>query len=370
MLASQPGERVGSSMEPLRKTHDLHVLGVDPLAPPRQIKEEFPVSSESAASVIESRHTIESILNRSDRRLLVVVGPCSIHDEALALDYASRLNELRRRVADAVYVVMRVYFEKPRTTVGWRGYILDPRIDGSCDIGYGIRSARNLLCEITEMGIPVATEMLDPITPQYTADLVSWAAVGARTTESQTHREMASGLSMPVGFKNSTDGNLQVAIDGMVAARSRHSFLGIDQDGRTGVVRTSGNPHVHMIMRGGRNGPNYGSESISKAIGLLGQANLSCSVMVDCSHANSGKNYQMQEHVWHEVMRQRREGTDAIIGLMIESNINEGRQEVATDGRALRYGVSVTDECIDWKTTERLILTTAEADCRAPRNAN
>ena len=307
-------------------------------------------------TVVRARETVMDILARRDPRLLVIVGPCSIHDERAALEYAGRLAELAIRVQHEVFVIMRVYFEKPRTTVGWRGMIIDPHLDYSSDIPEGLRMARRILLAINDLGLPTATEVLDPIVPQYTADLVAWAAVGARTTESQTHREMASGLSMPVGFKNSTDGNLQVAIDAIVSARDPHRFLGLDQDGRIGVVSTRGNRTGHVILRGGRSGTNYDAASVSVAVDRLDGAGLPPVLMVDCSHDNSGKKHQNQETAWNSVLEQRAQSPACpIVGAMLESNLFEGRQGIPDDPGELRYGVSITDECISWDTTERML---------------
>jgi len=313
------------------------------------------MTEESNRAVVESRAVVERILKKEDPRLLVVVGPCSIHDVDGALEYAKRLNAVREELAERLYIVMRVYFEKPRTTIGWKGLINDPHMDGTYDIEAGLKKARRLLLDLTAMGLPAGTEFLDPIIPQYTADLITWAAVGARTTESQTHREMASGLSMPVGFKNGTDGGLQVAIDALGAANHPHSFLGIDQEGVTSVVRTKGNPAGHVVLRGGRGVTNYDAESIAEAVQQLGKANLPQAVMVDCSHANSGKKHSRQEPVWRCVMDQRAGGETAIIGLMIESYLHEGNQPVAERKADLQYGVSVTDACVNWETTERML---------------
>ena len=307
-------------------------------------------------TVVQARETVVEILSRRDPRLLVIVGPCSIHDERAALEYARRLADLAAVVQHEIFVIMRVYFEKPRTTVGWRGMIIDPNLDFSSDIPEGLRIARRILLAINELGLPTATEVLDPIVPQYTADLVAWAAVGARTTESQTHREMASGLSMPVGFKNSTDGNLQVAIDAIVSARDPHRFLGLDQDGRIGVVSTRGNPTGHVILRGGRSGTNYDAASVCAAVDRLERAGLTPALMVDCSHDNSGKKHQNQETAWNSVLEQRAQSASCpIAGAMLESNLFEGRQRIPNDPGELRYGVSITDECISWDTTERML---------------
>ena len=336
-------------------THNLHVKETVRLLTPRALKAELPMSKASNETVVLGRDVIGRILNRNDPRMLIVVGPCSIHDADAAKEYATKLDSLRREVEDQLYVIMRVYFEKPRTTIGWKGLINDPHLDGTYDIETGLKKARALLLEITGMGLPAATEFLDPIVPQYTADLISWAAIGARTTESQTHREMASGLSMPVGLKNSTDGSLQVAIDAMGATRHPHSFLGIDQDGVTSIIRTTGNPVGHMVMRGGRLRPNYDAESIREASASLSAAGLPPVLMVDCSHANSGKQHARQEEVWRSLMEQRVSGTRSIIGAMVESNLVEGNQPIPKNLADLRRGVSITDSCVGWDVTERML---------------
>ncbi|HMC27755.1 MAG TPA: 3-deoxy-7-phosphoheptulonate synthase [Verrucomicrobiae bacterium] len=336
-------------------TQDLHVREIVRLSPPRALKAELPMTEASSATVVRSRDTIGRILEQKDRRLLVVAGPCSIHDVKGALEYAGKLNSLRKELADQMEIVMRVYFEKPRTTIGWKGLINDPHLDNTYDIEAGLKTARRLLLEITGMGLPAATEFLDPVVPQYIADLITWAAVGARTTESQTHREMASGLSMPVGFKNGTDGSLQSAIDAMGAAMRPHSFLGIDQDGITSIVRTTGNSVGHVVLRGGRLRTNYDAESICEAESKLAQAGLPAVLMVDCSHANSGKQHARQEDVWRSVIEQRAGGTRSLVGVMLESNLHEGSQPFPSDPAALRYGVSVTDACLGWDVTERML---------------
>jgi len=337
------------------RTQDLHVKEIVRLLTPRELKAQSPTTEAANATVASSRERVVRILRQEDPRLLVVIGPCSIHDETGALDYATRLNALREQFADRLEIVMRVYFEKPRTTIGWKGLINDPHLDGSQDIETGLKIARRLLLEITGMGLPAATEFLDPIVPQYIADLITWAAIGARTTESQTHREMASGLSMPVGLKNNTDGSLQSAIDAMGAARHPHSFLGIDQDGVTSIVRTTGNSSTHIVLRGGRTQTNYDAKSIRAAEEKLKSENLPPVLMVDCSHANSGKQPARQEDVWRSVLQQRIAGTRSLIGLMVESNLNEGNQPIPKILADLRYGVSLTDACIGWETTERML---------------
>jgi 3-deoxy-7-phosphoheptulonate synthase len=337
------------------QTQDLYVKEIVRLLTPRELKAQTPTPDAVNAMVAHSRERVIRILRREDPRLLVVIGPCSIHDEKGALEYATRLNALRQEFAGRLEIVMRVYFEKPRTTIGWKGLINDPHLDGSQDIETGLKIARRLLLDITGMGLPAATEFLDPIVPQYIADLITWAAIGARTTESQTHREMASGLSMPVGLKNSTDGSLQVAIDAMGAARHAHSFLGIDQDGVTSIVRTAGNRDVHLVLRGGRARTNYDAESIRAAEEKLKSEGLPQVLMVDCSHANSEKQHARQEDVWRSVIQQRAGGTGSLIGLMVESNLNEGNQPIPKNLADLRYGVSITDSCIGWEITERML---------------
>jgi 3-deoxy-7-phosphoheptulonate synthase len=341
-------------------TQNLHVKEAIRLLTPRALKAQLPITDSANVTVVSSRQKVTRILQQQDPRLLVVVGPCSIHDIDGALDYGRRLNAVRREVLGQMEIVMRVYFEKPRTTIGWKGLINDPHLDGSYDIESGLRKARKLLLELCSMGLPTATEFLDPIVPQYIDDLVTWVAIGARTTESQTHREMASGLSMPVGFKNGTDGSLQIALDAMQSARSQHSFLGIDQDGFTSIIRTTGNPVGHVVLRGGRLRPNYDADSIAEAESRLLQVGLPPVLMVDCSHANSGKQHSRQEEVWRSIIEQRVAGTKAIIGAMVESYLEEGNQPFPAKANELRYGVSVTDACVNWDTTERMLRGAAE----------
>ena len=337
------------------RTQDLHVKEIVPLLSPRAMKALTPVSGAINATVARSRERIIRILRQEDARLLVVIGPCSIHDEKSALEYAARLSQLQKEFADKMEIVMRVYFEKPRTTIGWKGLINDPHMDGSQDIETGLKIARKLLLEIVALGLPAATEFLDPVVPQYIADLITWAAIGARTTESQTHREMASGLSMPVGLKNATDGSLQVAIDAMGATRHPHSFLGMNEDGVTSIVRTNGNPDAHVVLRGGRAMTNYDAASIKAAEAKLISEKLPPVLMVDCSHANSEKKFAKQEEVWRSVIEQRAGGTKSLIGLMVESHLNEGNQPIPKTLNELRYGVSITDSCIGWEATERML---------------
>jgi 3-deoxy-7-phosphoheptulonate synthase len=337
------------------RTQDLHVKEIVPLLSPRALKAITPVSETVNATVAQARERIVKILAQADPRLLVVIGPCSIHDRKSALEYAHRLSALQKKFADKMEIVMRVYFEKPRTTIGWKGLINDPHMDGSQDIETGLKKARQLLLEINGLGLPAATEFLDPIVPQYIADLITWAAIGARTTESQTHREMASGLSMPVGLKNSTDGSLQVAIDAMGATRHPHSFLGMNEDGVTAIVRTNGNPNAHVVLRGGRAMTNYDAASIAAAEAKLISEKLPPVLMVDCSHANSEKKFAKQEDVWHSAIEQRVGGTKSIIGMMVESHLHEGNQPIPKNLSDLRYGVSITDSCIGWEATERML---------------
>jgi 3-deoxy-7-phosphoheptulonate synthase len=334
---------------------NLRVRGVTRLITPAQIKEQSPASAASFDTVLAGRAAARRILQREDDRLLVIVGPCSIHDPAAALDYARRLSALRQEVSDRYEIIMRVYFEKPRTTVGWKGLINDPYLDDSCDMAQGLALARRLLLDITALGLPTATEFLDPIIPQYIADLISWSAIGARTTESQTHRELASGLSMPVGFKNGTDGSVQTAIDAMKSSRTPHSFLGIDQDGSTSIVKTTGNPHCHVVLRGGRDGANYETPFVDAAVEKLRKAGMPDAIMIDCSHANSGKDPARQHLVWESLLAQRAAGRGEIIGAMLESNLHFGAQPSEGGPANLRYGVSVTDACLDWEATAALL---------------
>jgi 3-deoxy-7-phosphoheptulonate synthase len=348
------------------RTQDLHVREIVRLLAPRALKAELPITDGASATVARGREMVTRILHRKDPRLLVVVGPCSIHDPKGALEYAEKLNLLRREFSERMEIVMRVYFEKPRTTIGWKGLINDPHLDNSQDIESGLKIARRLLLDISAMGLPTATEFLDPIIPQYIADLITWAAIGARTTESQTHRELASGLSMPVGFKNATDGSLQIAVDAMCSARTSHSFLGLDQDGFTSIVRTTGNPDGHVVLRGGRLQTNYDAKSIQEAEAKLTQAGLPAVLMVDCSHANSGKQPARQEDVWHSIIEQRVAGTRSLIGAMVESYLNEGSQPIAKNLSELRYGVSITDACVSWETTERMLRWGFETLAKVP----
>lgn len=334
---------------------NANVLAQEILMTPDNLKAEQPISPAAAESVRAARDTLRAILDGVDPRLFVVVGPCSIHDPDAALDYSRRLAALAETVSEHLYLVMRVYFEKPRTTTGWKGLINDPFLDDSFKIEDGLRLARRLMAQIAETGLPVSTEALDPITPQYLDDLVAWSAIGARTTESQTHREMASGLSSVIGFKNGTDGSLEVALNAMQSAANPHRFLGINQSGQVSVVHTRGNRYGHVVLRGGSNGPNFSAADIAACEGGLAKIGFQPNIMVDCSHANSGKDPAHQPDVVRAVATQIEQGNQSIVGLMIESNIEFGRQDIPTDTSELRYGVSVTDGCIDWETTESVL---------------
>ena len=338
------------------KTNNLNVSGITPIIAPADLRQIFPLSSKDRDFVIKSRNQIKDIIFRRDHRLMVVVGPCSIHDPEAAKDYARHLGALSERVKDQLLLIMRVYFEKPRTTVGWKGLINDPDMNHTHLISKGLGVARGLLTWITSLEIPVANEMLDPITPEYVSDMISWGAIGARTTESQTHREMASGLSFPLGFKNGTDGNLQIAIDAIKAARHTHSFLGINYEGRASIVRTTGNPDAHIVLRGGAGKSNYHSDDIARVEENLRKNGLVPAIMVDCSHGNSNKDYNRQSEVLASVVNQAVNGNSSIIGVMLESFLHAGNQKIPEDARNLKYGISITDACINWETTEKILL--------------
>jgi 3-deoxy-7-phosphoheptulonate synthase len=338
-----------------KRIYNVNVMSQDVLLTPEAVKQRVPMTPNGQQTVLAGRLTVENILDRKDHRFMVVVGPCSIHDPVAALDYAQRLKRLADDVSDTLYIVMRVYFEKPRTTTGWKGLINDPHMNDSFDIEEGLQRARKVLLDINELGLPAGTEALDPISPQYLSDLITWSAIGARTTESQTHREMASGLSTPVGFKNGTDGGLQVAINALLSVSSPHSFLGINNDGQVAVVRTKGNQYGHIVLRGGAKGPNYDSVTIALVEKELAKNRLPANIVVDCSHANSNKDPSLQPLVMHDVVHQIMEGNQSIVGVMLESNLNAGNQPIPADLSQLRYGVSVTDACIDWATTEKML---------------
>lgn len=341
------------------KVDDVNIASQTLLITPKEIKEKLPLTDKARATVAEGRDTIRNILDRTDPRLFIVIGPCSIHDTKAALEYAERLKALSDEVSDVIYLVQRVYFEKPRTTVGWKGLINDPYMNNTFKIEDGLHIARKLLLDMAEMGLPTSTEALDPITPQYLQDLISWSAIGARTTESQTHREMSSGLSSPVGFKNGTDGSLDVAINAMLSVQHPHRFLGIDPNGRTAITVTKGNPYAHVVLRGGGGKPNYDSVSVALAEQALKKAKVSTNIMVDCSHANSDKNPALQPLVMENVTNQILDGNTSIVGLMVESHLQAGSQSIPENLDELKYGVSVTDGCIDWDTTEKAIRTMA-----------
>lgn len=334
---------------------DLNVVSQELLISPQNLKDKIPLTDKARQVVTQGRETIRNILDRKDHRIFVVIGPCSIHDVVAAKDYAQRLKTLAEEVSDTIYIVMRVYFEKPRTTVGWKGLINDPHLDDSFKIEEGLHIGRQLLLDIAEIGLPAATEALDPISPQYLHDLISWSAIGARTTESQTHREMASGLSSAVGFKNGTDGGLTVAINALQSVSKPHRFLGINTQGQVAIIHTRGNAYGHVVLRGGNGKPNYDSVSVAQCEQDLAKAKVAQNIMIDCSHANSNKNHELQTLVMENVSNQIAEGNKSIIGLMVESNIGAGNQNIPTNLCDLKYGVSVTDACIDWATTEKAI---------------
>lgn len=342
------------------KQNNINIDSVSPLPSPAELIARHPQSEEDKNTVCRHRQAVEAVLSGADARHIMVVGPCSIHNAAEGLEYAGRLKELSIEVEDVILPVMRVYFEKPRTTVGWKGLIYDPDLNDSYNIENGIETARRLMLDIVDLGLPVGTEILDPIITQYIADLVSWAAIGARTTESQTHRQLVSGLSMPTGFKNSTDGNIGVAVDAIKAAGSKHSFIGVLQDGRVGIFRTGGNKFCHLILRGGNQGANYGSEYIHFAGELMRKSGLNPKIMVDCSHANSNKQPEMQLRALRDIAAQIAAGETAIFGTMLESNLAPGRQDAAA-GKALDHGVSITDACLGWEESAAAIRQLAES---------
>lgn len=339
----------------MQQTENLNIEAFEAMPTPADIHARVPMSEQAAQTVLEGRRALMRILDRQDQRLFVVVGPCSIHDPVAGLDYARRLKQLADEVADTLQLVMRVYFEKPRTSVGWKGYINDPRLDDSFHVEEGMQRAREFLLQVNELGIPAGTEALDPIAPQYLGDLVSWTAIGARTAESQTHREMSSGLSTPVGFKNGTDGSVDAAVNAILSASRPHSFLGINSEGSTAVIRTRGNRYGHLVLRGGGDRPNYDTVSVAMAEQALAKAKLPENIVIDCSHANSFKKPELQPLVMQDCINQIRLGNRSIVGLMIESFIEAGNQPIPADLAKLTYGRSVTDACVDWPTTERMI---------------
>ncbi len=341
---------------PLPGLENLNVISDEQLLiSPRQLKKRLPVPAPTAASVMGARRAICDILDRRDPRFMIIVGPCSIHDPDAAMDYGGRLAELAKKLCPSLLLVMRVYFEKPRTTTGWKGLINDPHLDETFDINEGLRIARRLLLDLAALGLPLGTEALDPVVPQYIQDLIAWSAIGARTTESQKHRELASGLSSPVGFKNGTDGSIDIAINALQSAAHPHRFLGIDDRGRAAIIETKGNSYGHIVLRGGGGKPNYGRWAVEDCEKRLARSGLPDNVVIDCSHANSGKNHDRQPGVLDEVAKQIEMGNTSIIGAMLESNLLAGRQDIPAHGRPKNYGVSITDACIDWPTTERIL---------------
>lgn len=343
------------------QTADLHVVETRPLISPALLHHEVPLTDTAAALVAETRDRIRNILRNEDQRLLVIVGPCSVHDVDAAYEYGKKLAILREQLSDQLEIVMRVYFEKPRTSIGWKGLINDPHLDSSYDINTGLRLARQLLLDLANLGLPAATELLDPITPQYIADIITWTAIGARTTESQTHREMASGLSMPIGFKNNTDGSLQAATNAMLAANQPHRFLGINHHGLASIVKTTGNPDTHLVLRGGKQGPNYAKDQVEQATEELADHTLNPRVMVDCSHANAKKDHNRQVTVLEEVAKQLDAGSQRLLGVMVESHLVAGNQPIPQDLSQLTYGQSITDACVDFETTTDMLTMLAKS---------
>ena len=348
----------------MERIQNLRVKSIQNLPSPQLLRKKFSIGITAKQTVLAARKTINNILERRDKRLLVIVGPCSIHDPKSAMEYAQRLKELKEEMRDSLFVVMRTYFEKPRTTIGWKGFINDPRMDESCDMAYGLEKAREILLALAKMELPSAAETLDTITINYRSDLLSWVSIGARTVESQPHRELASGLSMPVGFKNNTSGEIKVAIDAIESARQPHSFLGVNERGEVSIVRTKGNPFGHLVLRGGNNSPNCDPKNVENAIISLAERNLSQTLVIDCSHGNSRKKHKNQISICHDVVSQRIAGNKNIVGVMLESNLFDGSQKISRDLSKLRYGVSVTDECMGWADTEKLLRETYKAVSR------
>ena len=339
----------------IKQVDNVNVESVEVLTTPEQLRAELPLSEAAFKTVVDGRRQIQAILDGRDRRLFAVVGPCSIHDPAAALDYASRLKALADEVREQILMVMRVYFEKPRTTVGWKGLINDPDMDDSFHIAKGLRLGRRILLQVNELGLPAGSEALDPVSPQYVGDLISWSAIGARTTESQTHREMSSALSMPVGFKNGTDGGVEVALNALESVGAPHHFLGVNLQGQGAVIRTKGNKYGHVILRGGNKGPNFDSVHVAVVDAELAKRGLRRAIVVDCSHANSNKDHRLQPLVLDNVVEQVAEGQRSIVGVMVESNLVEGKQSIPKDLKLLKHGVSVTDACVGWETTEQMV---------------
>ena len=340
-----------------KQLRDINIAKIEQLPTPAAYETNMPISEKQRSFIFQGRQSIINVLSGKDDRLLVIVGPCSIHDISAGIEYAKKLQKCAEKIESKILTLMRVYFEKPRTTVGWKGLIYDPHLNGSLDIKEGLQRARTFLSDVSNIGLLCATEFVDPITPQYIADFVSWAAIGARTAESQTHRQMASGLSMPVGIKNGTGGSIQLAADAIVAANSKHGFLGVDEHGNAAIVMTNGNPNSHLVLRGGADGPNYDSKSVSEAIEILKVSQVTDKLIIDCSHANSNKNFELEPVVFENVLNQRLSGNDSIIGVMIESHLNSGKQTLnESKPQSLEYGISITDSCLGWKHTEELLL--------------
>ena len=335
--------------------HNVNLEYIKPLYTPEKFMNMVPVKPEQIHTVFQSRKEIGDIINETSDKFLILVGPCSIHDVQACLEYAHKLKSLSDQVSNRILIVMRTYFEKPRTTTGWKGFINDPNLNDSFDVHEGLKKARGFLNQILHIGLPTATEFLDPFMPQYYGDLISWGAIGARTVESQTHRQLSSGLSMPIGFKNGTGGSVQIAIDAIIAAKNQHVFLGIDEKGQTSVVKTNGNNYGHLILRGGKTGPNYDSESVKSAVSSLVENELDPKLVIDCSHGNSNKDHRNQSKVFKSIIDQKTSGQNAIFGVMLESHLNPGSQSIPSNPEDLKYGVSVTDECIGWEETENLI---------------
>ena len=337
------------------QTSNTRIAGFENLISPKSVREAIPFLENSEETILKGREDLYKILNGEDNRFIIIAGPCSIHDQNVAMEYAEKLNALRNKYQDKLYVIMRIYFEKPRTIDGWKGLIYDPFLNNTYDIGEGLKRARKILIDVSNMGMPTATEILDPITAAYVGQLASWVAIGARTTESQTHRQMTSGLSAPVGFKNSTDGNIEVAINAIKTAAKSHHFIGVDDDGNTSIVKTKGNPFGHIVLRGGGGKPNYHIEDIEICEEMLRNAGLPENIIVDCSHDNSGKNFTKQKVVVRDIVAQKAYGNNSIKGIMLESNLFEGKQTIPSDIKELKYGISVTDSCVGWEETERIL---------------